>query len=112
MVGNGKNQFDHLVAKNKWDKIQGKVDKANAQTKLEIAEACSRSGEDESMNILVRLMTDSDAAVQLQAVKSLGLSARSSAKTHLSWLSERLPEGKDELKQAIREAMANISRRQ
>jgi HEAT repeat protein len=113
MFGNGKNPFEHLVTKNKWEKIQGKLDHANVQTRLEIASACSLSSEDESMNILIRLLTDSDEGVQLQAVKSLGVSGRPNAKTHLHWLSEHLPaEGKDELKQAIREASAAITKRQ
>lgn len=113
MFGNGKNQFDQLVAKNKWEKVQSKLEKANSQTRLEIAEACSRSSEDESMNILIRLMTDSDEAVQMQAVKSLGISGRPNAKTHLQWLSERLPAtGKETLKAAIKEAFVNITKRQ
>ena len=112
MGGNGKNRFEHMVEKNQWDKIAGKLNNANVQTKLEIAEACSKSSEDESMNILTRLLTDSDESVQLQAVKSLGISGRNSTKTHLHWLTEHLPEGRENVKQAIREALASISSRE
>jgi HEAT repeat protein len=112
MFGNGKNPFAHMVEKNQWDKITGKLNHANAQIKAEIAEACGQSSEDESMNILIRLLTDSDESVQMQAVKSLALSGRSNTKTHLHWLSEHLPEGREELQQAIREASAAISSRQ
>ena len=106
-----KNPYEHLVKKNQWDKINAKINKANLQTKLEIAEACGNSGEDESMNILIRFLSDSDPAVQLQAVKSLGSSARPMAKTHLTWLAGRVPESNVELRQAIRDAAAAITKR-
>jgi hypothetical protein len=112
MFGNGKDHFEHMVEKNQWDKLNGKLTNASTQTKLDIASACSKSSEDESMNILVRLLQDSDEAVQLQAIKSLAISGRSSIKTHLHWLTEHLPAtGKDNVKQAIREALAAISKR-
>jgi hypothetical protein len=111
MLGNGKNPFEHMVEKNQWEKITGKINKANVQTRLDVAEACSLSSEDESMNILIRLLTDSDPAVQLQAVKSLGISGRSNAKTHLAWLNDRLPEGREDVRQAIKEATMAISSR-
>jgi HEAT repeat protein len=107
----GNNPFEHMVEKNQWDKINSKTVKANVQTKLEIAEACSKSSEDESMNILIRFLTDTDESVQLQAIKSLGISGRSSTKTHLFWLSEHLPADKEVLKKAIKESLASISAR-
>jgi hypothetical protein len=110
MFGSGK--FEHMVEKNQWDKLNSKLTNANDQTKLEIAVACSKSSEDESMNILVRLLQDSNDAVQLQAIKSLGLSGRPSIKSHLNWLSERIPESNEAAKQAIREAFSNITKRQ
>jgi HEAT repeat protein len=107
----GRNPFEHMVQKNQWEKITGKLNRASVQTRLEIAEACGLSSEDESMNTLVRLLTDSEPAVQLQAVKSLGSSGRPMAKTHLYWLSEHLPEGSDEIRQAIKEASSAITKR-
>jgi HEAT repeat protein len=106
------NHFEHMVEKNQWDKINAKLNNANVQTRLEIAEACSKSSEDESMNILIRLLTDNDESVQLQAVKSLGISGRSSTKTHLHWLTEHLPEGRENVRAAIKEAFMKISSRQ
>jgi hypothetical protein len=113
MFGSDKNQFEQMVQKNKWEKIMGKLEKANVQTKLEIASACSLSNEDESMNILIRLLSDSDESVQMHSVKSLCISGRPSTKTHLHWLTEHLPaEGRDELKHAIKEAAIAITKRQ
>jgi HEAT repeat protein len=111
LFGSAQNPFEHLVEKNQWDKIMGKLDRANVQTRLEIAEACSKSNEDESMNILIRLLTDEDEKVQLQAVKSLGISGRSSTKTHLNWLLSHLSEDKVELREAIKEASMAIAKR-
>lgn len=112
MFGSGKNPFEHMVEKNQWEKISAKLTKANLQTRLEIAEACSKSSEDESMNILIRLLTDQEEAVQMEAIKSLGISGRASTKTHLHWLSEHLPEGKDNVKAAIKDSLVKISSRQ
>lgn len=111
MFGNDKEHYVTMVQKNQWDKINAKLTKPNLQTKLDIAEACSKSSEDESMNILIRFLTDPDEAVQLQAIKSLGISGRANAKTHLYWLTERLPAGKEELRKAIKDSLAAISAR-
>ena len=112
MFGKSKDQLEHMVEKNHWVKIQGKLNHASVQTKINIAAACSKSSEDDSMNILVRLLQDTDEAVQLQAIKSLGICGRSSVKGHLNSLSGHLPEGKEDVKQAIREAQASITKRQ
>jgi hypothetical protein len=111
MLGEGKNHFDHMVEKNQWQQITGKLSNANARTRLDIAAACGRSKEDDSMNILIRLLNDSDESVQLQAVKSLGTNGRSTAKTHLQWLKEHLPEGRYNVKLAIKEAYVSIGNR-
>jgi hypothetical protein len=111
MFGNSKDRFEHLAEKNHWARMQGKLNHASSKTKIAIAAACSKSSEDESMNILVRLLQDDDEAVQFQAIKSLEVCGRSSIKGHLHSLSEHLPQGKENVKQAIREAMAGISKR-
>ncbi len=112
MFGSGKDQFVKLVEKNRWDALNKKLSGANKQTRLEIAEACSHSSEDESMNIMIRLLTDSDPDVQLQAVKSLGISGRANAKSHLTWLSNHLPAQRgEEIQQAIKESFAAITAR-
>jgi HEAT repeat protein len=108
MFSDSKNPFDHLVEKNQWVKITEKLSNANARTRLEIASACGKSKEDDSANVLIRLLRDNDEAVQLQAVQSLGMNGRSTAKTHLMWLMDHLPEGREHIKVAIREANASI----
>lgn len=113
MFGGGSDHFVKMAEKGKWDSLNKKLNGANKQTRLEIAEACSHSSDDESMNILVRLLTDDEPDVQMQAVKSLGISGRPSAKSHLSWLRDQLPaQGREEIKQAIKEAFAAITARQ
>lgn len=111
MFGNGKDHIEKLVLKNKWEKITAMLGKANEQTRLDIAEACSKSSEDESMNTLIRLIRDQSEAVQMQAIKSLGISGRASTKSHLSHLMQNLPEGKDEVRRTIMESLAAISKR-
>ncbi len=111
MFGQNGEQMEHLVKKHQWDKIGKKLHNANIQTKTALAAACGNSSDDEASNILINLLRDSDEAVQLQAIKSLGATGNNSSKTHLQWLSNNLPDEKKEIKEAITEALSQISAR-
>lgn len=110
MFGSG--NFVKMVEKNQWDALNKKLSGASKQTRLDIAAACSHSSEDESMNIMIRLLTDSDPDVQLQAVKSIGISGRANAKSHLTWLNNQLSgDGNEALKKAIQDSFMSITAR-
>jgi hypothetical protein len=113
MFFNNENQMEQMVKKNQWDKIAKKLHTADVQSKVALAAACGSSFNENSSNILIDLLKDSDENVLLQAVKSLGAVGHENAKTHLLMLSDHLPDGKDTLKDAIRESIAklNISKR-
>jgi HEAT repeat protein len=110
MFGNNANQMAHLVQKHQWDKVGKKLQGADVQTRIAIAAACGGSSDEEAPVTLINLLRDSDEAVQLQAVKSLGAVGSSSAKTHLQWLSDNLDGDKKELREAIQEAFSKISK--
>lgn len=111
MFGNGENQIVHMVRKHQWDKIEKKLQKADAQTKVAFALACGESSDEKAVTHLTNLLQDSDETVLTQAVKSLGAIGHSSTKTPLQWLSNNLPEGKQELRKEIEKAIAEITER-
>lgn len=111
MFGNGGNQIVHMVQKHQWDKIEKKLQNADAQTKAAFAAACGESSDEEAVTHLINLLQDSDENVLLQTVKSLGAIGHDNAKTHLQWLANNLPEGKQEIQKGIGEAFAKITSR-
>ena len=110
MFGSNGNQMEHMVTKRQWEKINKKLPGANAEAKISLASACSSSTDGEALQVLFNLLKDSDAGVQLQAVKSLGVIGDSSVKPHLQWLMANAGDNK-ELKDAIGEAMSAINKR-
>lgn len=110
MFGNINDQMENLVEKNQWEKITKKLDGADAKTRLAAAAACAKTKDGRGLNILISLLKDNDAAVQLQAIKSIGMVGNVNAKTHLQWISEHLPEGREGVKEAIQEAIMQIGK--
>lgn len=111
MFGNGENQIVHMVQKHQWDKVEKKLQNADAKTKAAFACACGESSDEEAVTHLINLLQDSDDNVLLQTVKSLGKVGHDNAKTHLQWLANNLPKEKREIQKEIGEAVANISNR-
>lgn len=111
MFGNSTNHLAHMVEKHQWEKIEKKLSKAGTEEKAALAAACGSSTDDEAIMLLVNLLQDDDDKVLLQAVKSLGEVGIDSSKMHLQWLLNHLPDDKKELRQAIDEATAKISKR-
>ena len=111
MFGHNGAQMEHLVKKHQWDKIDKKLNGANVQTKIALAAACGGSSDDTASSILINLLRDHDEGVQLQAIKSLGAIGKGSCKTHLQWLAENLAGEKKEIREAISEAISQVSNR-
>lgn len=110
MFGNSEQKLEHLVKAHQWEKISKKISSSDAKTRLAAAEACGSADDEEAANLLVHLLRDSDKAVQLMAVKSIGQVGGEAAKTHLQQLLEQ-PGDSDELKAAIKESILEINRR-
>jgi hypothetical protein len=109
MFFNNENQMEQMVKKHQWDKIGKKLHGADVKSKLALATACGTSPDEDSLHTLIKLLSDSDESVVLQAVKSFGDVGGDNAKTHLMSLSDRLPADKTAIKDAIRESISKIS---
>lgn len=108
MFGNKSGHIAKMVEKREWDKISLKLNGYDETSKLELAVACGNSSDEKAPDILVDLLKDTSVNVQLQAVKSLGLTGTQNAKTHLLWLLDHLPENGEALRKAIQETLVQI----
>lgn len=103
--------MEQFVKKHLWGKISQKFHNLDAQARLDLATACGNSSDEDAPDVLIELLRDNDEKVLMQAVKSLGMVGTSNAKTHLLALLWKLPDGKDELKNAIKESAAKAGER-
>jgi len=109
MFGSKEDRLRRLIRKNRWGKISKILETADSQTKILFASECGSSKNEKSLNYLIALLRDEDEKVQLEAVKSLGLLGKESAKTHLLDILNNLPKEKTELNNAIRESISKIN---
>jgi hypothetical protein len=109
MFGNNENQMEKLVKKHQWDKAGKKLRDADTESKIAFAAACGGSSDEEAINFLIELIKDDDEKVQIQAVKSMGVNKSQIAKTHLQWLSDRIPAEKNGLKAEIKKTIELIN---
>lgn len=106
MFGHKNNNIEALVEKHQWKKVEKALGTADAAGRIAACLAFERTSDDEGRNLLVVLLSDPDPAVQLQAVKSLGVVGTTETVTHLRMLAGRTPEGNVELTQALKAAIA------
>lgn len=104
-------KMERRVRRHKWGSINKMLKRADTKTKLAFAKACCTSSDDQAVHLLLNLMNDDDKAIQIQAVKSIGMMGKESEKTHLQWAIDHLSENSDDLHQAIKESIAEINRR-
>lgn len=105
-------KVEKLVEKKKWEKLKDKFLYGDDEMRLALATACGASDTDESCNILISLLHDEDAQVQLMAVKSLGKIGDDHATAQLQWLLSQTGEDKKELTEAIHEAIKHVKNKQ
>lgn len=111
MFGNKEKQVEHLIESRHWDKVDKLLERATPEVRLHAAQACGQVSDVESANLLIRLLKDEDERVQLAAVQSLGAVGGSGSATHLSWLLEHLPAGREQTREAISKALAAVHTR-
>jgi HEAT repeat protein len=98
-----------LVKRNRWGKINKLLEKGDSEIRAALASELKNNRDDNSINLLIILLKDSDEKVQLEAVKSLGELRVERAKTHLQNMFKFVPEDKTELIEAIKDAIAKIN---
>lgn len=101
-----------LLEKNHWDKIQKKYLNADTATKVELANVCADFDSDESTNVLINLLHDSESTVQLAAVHSLGKIGNDHATAQLQWLLSNISPEQTDLRDAIHSAISNVRHKQ
>jgi HEAT repeat protein len=111
MFGNKGGQMKHMVDKHEWDKMLKKFDSFSTEERVQLAEACGASNDENAVNMLITLVKDKDVNVQLAACKSLAVTGTQGAKTTLMWLLGNLPADKAALKQPILDAVDAIGDR-
>ena len=109
MFFNNENQMEQLVKKHQWEKISKKMHSADTQSRMVLATACGSSFDEDSTHTLIKLLSDSDEGVLIQAIKSLGAIGGDTVKTHLLSLTERLPDSATAVKAEIRESISKIT---
>lgn len=109
MFGKG-NEMETLVNKRNWEKINKKLEKASAEEKIQLAEACTSCLDEDSSYTCINLLTDSDLNVVLAAAKTLGEIGHDNAKTHLQILLSRIPESDTEKQTIVRDAIGKINK--
>mgnify|MGYP003282071847 CR=1 FL=1 len=112
MFGHKNNNIEALVEKHHWKKVEKALETADAAGRLAACLAFERTNDDEGRNLLVVLLSDPDPAVQLQAVKSLGVVGTTETVSHLRMLAGRTPESNVELTQALKASIAATKDRQ
>ena len=93
------------MQKKQWEKAQAYLEKATAEEKVEMANACAGMAVREVYDVLAPMVRDSDPKVQLAAVKAFGKIGDPRAVVHLQWLLARVPETQTELVSAIHDAI-------
>ncbi|WOC32634.1 MULTISPECIES: HEAT repeat domain-containing protein [Caproicibacterium] len=104
--------IEKLVEKKHWDKLKKKYLTGSQEERLELAKACGLVSADETVNMLVALMQDEDADVQVAAVESLGKVADDHTTAKLQLLLSQTPKENTRLAEAIREAVRQVRARQ
>ena len=99
-------KIDRLAGKGKCEKILSFATSGNISVRVAVAKAIAQNKVDESYNMLITMLRDSDREVRKQAVISLGDWGRSSAVSHISHFAENTDDA--ELKQLCKEALDKI----
>lgn len=100
--------IEKLVEKKHWDKLKKKYLNGNTEERLALARACGNVSADETVNILVALMQDSDAEIQLAAVESLGKVADDHTTAKLQLQLQQTPKENTRLINAIEASIHQV----
>lgn len=108
MFGSKEQKVLHLIQKGKWEELNRRYLNSDAETRLMLAQECSKANDPGVNSILTTLIRDSDKRVQLAAVKSIAITGKDHEVAQLQWLLSNTPEENGELLIAIHEAISNV----
>ncbi len=108
MFGSKEKSIEKLIKKGKWEALTKKFMQADSETRLVLAKESAKADNPGVNSILTTLIRDSDEKVQLEAVKSIGITGKDHEVAQLQWLLTNTPEEKSGLRDAIQEAISKV----
>lgn len=100
-----KEEFEKLVQKGHWEKLEKKCASADEAVRVLIAEACGTKVCDETSNMLSDLLKDPSDAVKLAAMHALEKVGNDHAVSQLEWILNSLKPEQKELHDAALHAV-------
>ncbi len=100
-----KEEFEKLVQKGHWEKLEKKCASADETVRVLIAEACGGKVCDETSNLLSDLLKDPSDAVKLAAMHALEKVGNDHAVSQLEWILNNLKPEQKELHDAALHAV-------
>lgn len=107
MFGSKEKKIENLIRKGKWEALSKKFLKADAATRLVLAQECAKAGDPGVNSLLSTLIRDEDEKVQLAAVKSIAITGKDHEVAQLQWVLSNTPESNTELTEALHNAISN-----
>ena len=104
-------KIEKLVLKGKWDDLGNKYLNSDTETRLILAQECSKSTDYNVNNLLSILMRDTDEKVKLAAIKSIGITGKDHECAQLEWLMSNTPEDKKEIITALQDSISKVRRK-
>lgn len=108
MFGNKKEEFEKMVEKGHWEKLEKKCESAKEEERVWIAEACGMKVCDETSNLLSDLLKDPSDTVKLAAIHSLEQVGNDHAVSQLEWVLNNLKPEQKELHDAVLHTLEQI----
>jgi hypothetical protein len=108
MFGSKEKKISRLIQKGKWEELNKKFLNSDTETKIMLAQECSKATDPGVNSILTTLIRDSDKRVQLAAVKSIAMTGKDHEVAQLQWLLSNTPEENKELIAAVQEAISKV----
>ena len=109
MFGSSKKEdFENLIQKGHWEKLQKKCGSAGEAERVLAAEACGTKVCDETSNLLIDFLKDSSDQVKMAAVKSLEQVGNDHAVSQLQWMMGNLKPEQSELRAAAQHTIEAI----
>ncbi len=108
MFGSKERKIEKMVQKAKWDKLNKMLLKADADTRLLIAQECQKAQDPGVNSILSLLIRDGDKRVRIAAIKSMGVTGRNHEVAQLEWVLSNTPADETDVIEAVHEALPKL----
>lgn len=101
-----------LVQQGNWDKIKKNYLNADAETKVMLADACSKSVSDDSSNVLMALLDSPEENVKMASLKSLAKVGNDHCVTRIQQMIDTVSPNQTELREQISKTLGALRGKQ